>query len=143
MLSSAAVVVCALSLLGRSHTAVPVHFIESPPPGASRNAEAFIAGNPPAIFLVTSTAAFQEAQYGDHGGNGRNEGCQKIASIIVHEEWHLEHGSDEEGAYLAQLTTLAALGASSPVMTAVRLSMMVVTKRQHERRPEVVVAQGR
>ena len=34
----------------------------------------------------------------------------KIASIIVHEEWHLRHGPDESGAYHAQLTALAAMG---------------------------------
>ena len=32
------------------------------------------------------------------------------ASLLVHEEWHLRHGADERGAYLAQLTALHALG---------------------------------
>jgi hypothetical protein len=34
----------------------------------------------------------------------------KIASIIVHEEWHLRHGLDEGGAYDAQLLTLTRIG---------------------------------
>jgi hypothetical protein len=33
-----------------------------------------------------------------------------LASIIVHEEWHLNHDSTETGAYYAQLTTLVQLG---------------------------------
>ena len=50
----------------------------------------------------------------------------KIASILVHEEWHLRNGADERGAYLAQLTALAALcfNADSPVYWAVKRAML-------------------
>ena len=56
MLSAAAVVVCALDLLGRSNAAAPIQFLSSPPPAASRNAEAILVRNPTTIYLITSTA---------------------------------------------------------------------------------------
>ena len=33
-----------------------------------------------------------------------------LASVLAHEEWHLQHPGDERGAYLKQLTTLQFLG---------------------------------
>ena len=33
-----------------------------------------------------------------------------LASVLAHEEWHLQHPGDEVGAYLQQLTTLQFLG---------------------------------
>lgn len=138
MLSTAMVVVCALDLLGRSHAAAPIALLPYPPPGASANAEAFVTYDPPTIYLITSTAAFREAQQGSIG-RPTGEGCRKIASIIAHEEWHLRHGADEEGAYLAQLTTLMALGASSQLVATVRQSMMAVTKSEKRRHPAPVV----
>jgi hypothetical protein len=56
-----------------------------------------------------------------------------VASVIVHEEWHLRHGRDERGAYVAQLTALAMLGAPSPLITDVRRSMTVAVERQRQR----------
>ena len=129
MLSAAAVVVCALDLLGRSHAIAPITLLPSTPRSASTNAEAFVSYEPPTIYLITSTDAFREAERGV-SGHAAGEGCRKIASIIVHEEWHLRHGADERGAYEAQLTALAALGASSPLITSVRQSMVAVIERQ-------------
>ncbi len=50
---------------------------------------------------------------------------RKLASILVHEEAHVRHGSSEVDAYRAQLATLALLGTSpgSPLYTGVALSM--------------------
>ena len=131
MLSTAAVVVCALNLLGRSSAVAPIKFLASPPPGASRNAEAFIVREPATIYLITSTPAFRAASQGDFRYDSR-EGCQKIASIIVHEEWHLRYGADERGAYQAQLTALALLGASSPLISSVRQSMLAVLDKSRQ-----------
>jgi len=134
MLTAAAVVVCALDLLARSHgSTVPIRLLDVPPPGASANAEAFVSRNPDTIYLITSTDAFQSAQ-GERYGRGNYDSCRHIAGVIVHEEWHLRNGPDEQGAYLAQLTTLAALGASQLNITAVRRSMMFVIEKQKAKR---------
>jgi hypothetical protein len=140
MLTAAAVVVCALELLGRSpRSTVPIRFLDHPPPDVSRNAEAFTVHDPDTIVLITATEAFRNAQRGATEPGGR-DGCRKLASVIVHEEWHLKHGGDEEGAYLAQLTTLAMLNAPPAMLTSVRKSMMVALANQKSRRiPELVV----
>jgi len=130
MLTAAAVVVCALDLLGRSpRSTVPIRFLSEPPPGASRNAEAFVTHDPDAIYLITSTPAFQTAERGPYSPGSR-DACRHIASVIVHEEWHLKNGSDEAGAYLAQLTTLFALSADARAIWSVRKSMMVAVEQQ-------------
>ena len=49
------------------------------------------------------------------------EGLVRRVSVIVHEEWHVTHGSDERNAYLAQLTELQRLG-SGPGREAVSRS---------------------
>ena len=133
MLTAAAVVVCALDLLGRSGSTVPIRFLSQPPPGVSRNAEGFVVRNPDTIYLVTSTPVFQRAQRGLHEPGSR-DACRHIASVIVHEEWHLRHGGDEEGAYLAQLTTLMVLNADGRALSAVRRSMTFVVAEQKARR---------
>jgi hypothetical protein len=64
---------------------------------------------------------------------------RKIASVIVHEEWHLKRPGDEEGAYAAQLTTLAALGIgyTHPLFVEVRRSMQYVLARQRPERTQL------
>jgi hypothetical protein len=125
MLAAAAVVACALNLLGRTEAIVPIKLLTVPPPEASATAEAFVARDPPAIYLITSTAAFRDAQ---SEGSGHLDGCRKVASMIVHEEWHLRHGADEQGAYYAQITALAAMGASTVQIADVRRSMFAVLR---------------
>jgi hypothetical protein len=143
MLTAAAVVVCALNVLGRSPAStVPIRFLDAPPAIASRNAEGFITRNPDAIYLVTSTAAFRTAQRGYHEPGAVNA-CRHLAGVIVHEEWHLRHGDDEEGAYLAQMTTLAALGADSASIAAVRKSMLFVIDREKGRRRQAELTVAR
>jgi len=141
MTTAMAVVVCALGLLGRSPDSLaPIRFLEHAPAGASPNVEAFVVHDPDTIYFITTAPIFREAS--------ERQGCQaldavrKIASIIVHEEWHLHHGGDERGAYEAQLTALAMLGASSPTLTTVRRSMAVAIRQQASphRTPELVFA---
>jgi hypothetical protein len=126
MLAAAAVVVCALDLLGRSHAIAPIQLLPTPPIGQSTNAEAFVRRDPPTIYLITSTEAFRDAQ--SNSSRDRLNACRKIASIIVHEEWHLRHGADEEGAYSAQLIALMAMGAQPVQISEVRRSMAAVLK---------------
>ena len=126
MWSAAAVLACALSLLGRSERHFhPIKMVEVAPHGVSRNAEGFVTRDPGAINLLTSSAVFREVT-ASRSNCAPRDAVAKIASIIVHEEWHLRNGPDERGAYQAQLTALAALGfgESSPVHWAVRRSML-------------------
>jgi hypothetical protein len=140
MLSATAVVLCALELLGRPPgSTVPIKFLHSPPPGVSQNAEAFVVRNPDTIYPITSAPAFRDAMRVQDMRENLDV-FRKVASIIVHEEWHLKNGPNEQGAYLAQLTTLGALGANSPVVTSVRLSMAAAVAAQKRRRPELLMA---
>ena len=125
MLAAAAVVACALNLLGRSDAIAPITLLSTRPPEASPRAEAFVTRDPPTIYLITSTPAFEDArsETRDH-----LDGCRKVASIIVHEEWHLQHGANEQGAYFAQITALSAMGASTVQISDVRRSMFAVLR---------------
>ena len=126
MWSAATVLVCALSVLGRSERHFhPINLVDVAPPGASQNAEGFATRNPDTIHLLTSSAAFREAAKAQTYCGAR-PALAKVASILVHEEWHLKNGPDERGAYSQQLTTLAALGydESSSLYWGVKKSML-------------------
>lgn len=134
MLTATAVVACALNLLGRSlPTPVPIRFLEAPPAGVSKNAEAFLVRQPGTIYFITSSEVFRTAQRG-YFEPGHAAACKKLASIIVHEEWHVQHGDDEEGAYVAQVTALLRVNAESAVVGGVRRAMASAVKLQRERR---------
>jgi hypothetical protein len=114
MSSAALVVVCALNLLGRSASQFPpIVLLDLRPPGVSANAEGFVQRTQNVIYLLTDSPAFRAAREAEvtRGRCWHRESLMKIASVIVHEEWHLRHGPDERGAYQAQLTALALLGA--------------------------------
>ena len=114
MSTAAAVLVCALNLLGRSAVQLPpIVLIEARPGDVSPAAEAFVRRSPNAIYLLTGTATFRAAMRAERviGRCGDRDSLRKIASMVVHEEWHLMHGPDERGAYFAQLTALTILGA--------------------------------
>jgi hypothetical protein len=107
----------------------PVIFLEQPPPGVSRMAEAFIDRDANAIVLITSSAVFREARSAfPQCSNARAQ--VKLASIVAHELWHLQHGADERGAYIAQLTTLVALrhGPGSALYDGVERSMFAALR---------------
>lgn len=110
MWSAETVFVCALALLGRSEQHFPeVHFIEHVPAGVSRLAEAYVLNAEKQIILITSTQAFTDARRArDRCSN--LEALREIAGVLAHEEWHVLHGPDEEGAYNAQLTALLFVG---------------------------------
>ncbi len=121
-MTAAAVLVCVLNLLGRPMP--PIVLLDIRPPDASANAEAFVRRNPDTIYLLTGTAIFRDAQRGDR------QAWKKLASILVHEEWHLRHGADERAAYQAQLIELIRLGESPgrPNYSGVVKAMLAVTR---------------
>ena len=129
MWSAAAVLVCALNVLGRSPaTLPPITLIDVPPGGASAGIEAFVMAGDKTIYIVTSSAVFRRAQSSGLRC-GSLEALRKIASVIVHEEWQVRHGPDEREAYRAQLFALTVMGAGagSPLYGEVSRSMHAVT----------------
>jgi hypothetical protein len=59
---------------------------------------------------VTDTVAFGHARRAV-GRCGALQSLRKIASVVVHEAWHVRHPGDESGAHLAQLSALNEMGA--------------------------------
>jgi hypothetical protein len=132
MWSAATVVVCALELLGRSAgTFPPIIPIDVPPSDASQHVEAFVRLPDTTIYLIASSRTFRAAQAAVHRC-GNREAVRKIASVLVHEEWHVRHGADERGAYEAQLMALMTMGAGqdSTLYYDVSRSMRAVTARR-------------
>lgn len=144
MTSAAAVLACALVLLGRPAGTLPaVGFLDRPPHDVSFNAEAFVRRSPDTIYLITSSAVFRAAQAAQPSCSNRQANV-KLASVLAHELWHLKNGDDEAGAYAAQLTTLVWLGegTNSALFSEVRGSMravldarMRVSRTRDKRRP--------
>ena len=134
MSSAELAIVCALSLLGRSAASFPpIRLVPERPAAASVNAEAFVSRGDETINLIASAPAFvaarQSATEPPRCGNRRS--IALLASILIHEEWHVRHGPDESGAYLAQLTALHSLGLGpdSREYHGVRRAMVVTLER--------------
>lgn len=114
-----AVFVCALMLLGRTEQTFPaVQFVDRAPIGVSASAEAYVLTEEKRIVLLTSSWAFRVARQA-HYQCGHVEALQQIAGVLAHEEWHVRHGVDEEGAYDAQLTALTSVGAGAVLFNSV------------------------
>ncbi len=131
MWSAATIVVCALSMLGRSERHFhPINLVDAAPFASSRIVEGYVTRDPGTIHVITSSPAFREAARA-RNKCGAREAVAKIASILVHEEWHLRHGADESDAYHAQLTALAAMGFDehSWVHGSVKRSMLAVLRK--------------
>lgn len=138
MTTPTAALICALDLLGRSmNTMPPIEFLAAPPPHVSPRTEAFVSRSTRTITLITSAAAFRDARCENR------ESLAKLASILVHEEWHVRNGADERGAYEAQLMSLMRLGygPDSSVYYWVKRSMQSVLQQQ--KRPKVAMAETR
>ena len=133
MWSANSILVCALSLLGRDpRTLPPITLLEVRPIDVSPKADAFVRDA--TIHLITSTQTFRTARL-DPQECGGLHAIRKIASIIVHEEWHVRHSADERGAYHAQLTALSALGSgpdTSEYYAVVRSMNAVLAAKQRE-----------
>jgi hypothetical protein len=128
------VLVCALSLLHRSVGSFPpIEFVAARPAYVSANADAYVPLDHARIYLITTSPAFTRARRAAYKC-GEVNALRKIASVLVHEEWHVRHGSDEAGAYAAQLSTLISLdaGPGNPLYYEVTRSMQVTIRRLRE-----------
>ena len=135
MWSAATVLVCALDLIGRSAVSFPpIALIDVRPSGVDARAEAFVLQGRDAIYLLTSSDVFRRARQANYKC-GELNAVRKLASVLVHEEWHVRNGPDERGAYEAQLMALTTMGAGpgSPVYAGVHRAMKVVMSAAPQR----------
>lgn len=142
MTSAAAIVACALTLLGESERTMPrIELVDVPPVGTSAQVEAFVRHSDRTIYLVTSSHVFREAMRAREKC-GDQLSIKKLASVLAHEEWHILHGPDERGAYQAQLTALIRIGVQpgSGLYSVVVRSMQAVLKKQKAEKPDLVLA---
>jgi hypothetical protein len=135
------VLLCALSLLSRSAASFPpIEFVDVRPAYVSALAEAYVLPHDTRIHLITTSPVFMRARRAG-ARCGELQTIRKIASILVHEEWHVRHGASEEGAYSAQLSALISIhaGPGNPVFAEVLRSMRAVTRlssQDERRRPQ-------
>ena len=143
MWSPQAVFVCALMLLGRTEQSFPaVEFVEKAPVGVSTSAEAYVLTGAKRIVLITSSWAFRGARQA-HYKCGNAQALQQIAGVLAHEEWHVRHGVDEEGAYDAQLTALTSVGAGAVLFNSVmRAKLRAVSDPKRHAQEGVVARQA-
>jgi hypothetical protein len=100
------VLVCTLALLARGPDSLPpIVLLDSRPPDVSRYADGFVRHGERRIYLLTDTDSFAHARRARFRCGALQE-LRKIASIVIHEEWHVRHPGDEAGAYTAQLSAL-------------------------------------
>jgi hypothetical protein len=131
------VLVCALTVLHRSvESFPPIEFVANRPQYVSVNADAYVPIGSARIYLITTSRAFIRAQSALYRC-GELDALRKIASVLVHEEWHVRNGRVEERAYVAQLTTLVSLdaGPGNPLYTEVTRSMQATLRRSRETEP--------
>lgn len=142
MWNAASVLVCALSMLGRSESSMPpIELVAAAPAEVSAGAEAFVLRETQTIYLLTTSSVFQEALRARNYCTA-SPAMRKLASILAHEEYHVRHGADERRAYERQLLTLIQLGLppGSGVYHEVQVSMLRVLEARKRGRPEQVLA---
>src|SRR5262245_17306018 len=143
MSAAASALVCALTVLNRSQASMPpIEILDTPPPYVSVGTEAFVRSSTGTIYVIASADVVKLAA-GTHPGEcGDIYAVKKLASILVHEEWHLKHGPDERRAYERQLIALQQLGlgpGTSPYQD-VHQSMLYVLE-QRKRNPVPFLAE--
>jgi hypothetical protein len=112
----------ALVMAGLDRADLPITLASVTPPGASRGIEAWTSydatGIDDRILVYTGSDMFRCASR-----PLRMRQCViRLASVLVHEAWHLEHGPNEEDAYEVQIAFLLKNGAAAEHVAAVRLA---------------------
>lgn len=112
----------ALLLAGLDRANLPITLAATPPSSASHGIEAWTShaadGTGKRIFLYTGSDMFRCARW----PLSLRQCRIRLASVLVHEAWHLEHGQDEGDAYEAQIAFLMRTGAATEHVKAVRLA---------------------
>jgi len=103
-----------MALAGLQPARLAVVLTPTLPRAVSPNAEAWTIYDETCkgdrIFLYTRSGVFRCAS---DEQPLQHQCLLKLASVIVHESWHLEHGPDEAAAYTAQLLFLQMIEASA------------------------------
>jgi hypothetical protein len=140
--AAATAIVCALAALNRSAESMPpIQVIETAPINNSVGTEAFVDRDSGTIVVIASSNVVRDAA-DTRGRCGDRYAVMKLASILVHEEWHILHGPDEAAAYRRQLVTLITLGIAPDhkVYRNVQRSMIAVLDAQKRNRPVSIMA---
>jgi hypothetical protein len=110
----------AVVMAGLQFARLPIVLTSSLPSTATRGAEAWTVydgdGKATAIVVYTRSRTFRcsSAERPEYR-------CRlKLASIIVHEAWHVTHGPDEAAAYLTQQAFLEFHNATPLLITEIR-----------------------
>jgi hypothetical protein len=122
----------AIQLAGRHVVRFPITLVSVLPDGASPGIEAWAvreAAHDGRVFVYTGSKVFLCARMLP----GNHQCLVKLASIIVHEAWHLRFGPSEAGAYEEQIAFLLLNGGSGPRITEVRRARNHVLARQIRR----------
>ena len=143
MFTAASALVCALAMLNRSEASMPpIEILDTAPSYVSVGTEAFVRQSTGTIYIIGSAAVVRDAA-GSRGRCGDLLAVKKLASILVHEEWHLKHPGDEQGAYYRQLIALQQLGVNpgAGVYRDVQLSMQRAVALRKRQKPDLILAE--
>ena len=143
MFSAASALVCALAMLNRSEASMPpIEILDTAPAYVSVGTEAFVRHSTGTIYVIGSAAVVRDAS-GERGRCGDPLAVKKLASILIHEEWHLKHPGDESAAYYRQLIALQQLGVNpgTSLYRDVQLSMQRAVALRKRQKPEMVLAE--
>ena len=112
----------AVVLAGLDRANLPITLVTVVPPSASHGIEAWTSydadGNGERIFVYTGSDMFRCASW----PLGMRQCRIRLASVLIHEAWHLEHGRSESDAYEAQIAFLLRNGAETEHVKAVCLA---------------------
>jgi hypothetical protein len=112
----------ALILAGLDRADLPITLVETAPPSASPGVEAWTSydanGSAVRIFVYAGSDMFRCARW----PLGMRQCRIRLASALVHEAWHFEHGRNEKEAYETQIAFLMRNGAATEQVKAVRLA---------------------
>jgi hypothetical protein len=115
----------ALFLAGPRIAKLPIELASSVPDGASPGVEGWTSyranGEGERISIYTGSAIFRCARL-PHENPQSHECVLRLASVIVHEAWHVSSGRQEAGAYIAQIAFLMANHASDAQIASVQMA---------------------
>jgi len=109
-------------LAGLDRANLPITLVAVAPSSASHGIEAWTTFDAEEqgerIFLYIGSDMFRCA----NRPLGMRQCLVRLASVLVHEAWHFEHGRSERDAYEAQIAFLLRNGAATEHVNAVRLA---------------------
>ena len=124
-----------LTLAGLDRANLPITLATAAPASASSGVEAWTSfdahGCGERIFVYTGSDMFRCASR----PLSMRQCLLRLASVVVHEAWHLENGRDEEEAYEVQIAFLLRNGAATEHVKAVRLAQQRVLAAERARPP--------